>query len=208
MVLVRKNGEDEWGGYLIDGYIPSLKKLRNTYGEVHNPKPSQLNMEGLARDELFVSSMFNIMVKYCKKVFRENPNLLIENGGRLQHKNYCDSYLLRLHKGRLVEMNEKSKIIRNAYLQLQREFDFERNKKDYRQILLFSHYCPEPENCINKTIEKLDFRIKRPKEYEDIEEFEESCRWLLQEKGLSAFLCPCGVVEERLKKMDFECTRP
>ncbi|MFH0795994.1 MAG: hypothetical protein V2A65_02940 [Candidatus Omnitrophota bacterium] len=210
MVFVVKNGEDEWKGYLIDGYLPSLKNLRSIYREAYDLKPIQLtpNMKKLTRDNLFTSSMFNIMMEYCKKVSRENPELLIEEHGRLQHKNYCDSYLLKFHKNRPIEVNKKPEIIKDACLHLQKESDLDNNKKDYRQILLFSHYCPNSENCINNAIKKTGFRIKQPEQYTDIRKFENACGWLLKEEGFSVFIYPCNVLEERLKGLNFECTRP
>ncbi|MGD2091868.1 MAG: hypothetical protein PVH61_37190 [Candidatus Aminicenantes bacterium] len=118
--------------------------------------------------------------------------------GKLKLKCECDLYILG---------NEKNRRIRGKSCYLSEEFNSEKNRDDYRIILLFDQECKEPVNCIIQALEEAEFRIKQPQQYKSLKKFEETGNMLLID-SLNFFNAPCMMVEKNLKKMGFSVLLP
>jgi hypothetical protein len=210
MVWAKKYGEDEWEGHSIDGYAPSFKKLKDIISAEKYLLSSDITPEYLkkmGRDHGFMLAMQNGIFNWREEYSKIHPEVIVEERGRHVYRGTDDIYMLKLRKEETIKKTGKDEMTKKLYTDLQKEWLNEPDKRNYRQILVFSHNRPEISDCIDDILKKLDFTIKKPDSYMDVKKFEYACEWLLQKEGFRAFIYPCIIVEKNFKDLNFTCVR-
>lgn len=193
----------------IDGFLPSIntmERIREKYLEIDDSvylrKRPYLEY---SNDEIFKRLAHVIRRDYEKKIEKKTKDI------DLFH--HCDLFLMQFAPTHSANFKSRGPLLGHD-LQLSETFKNEvakeDNKKNYRQIIVtFSPYCCDVgDQCTQQLIEKLNFKIKIPKEYENFPKFKEDCKNFLGRYFLEPYIAPCMVAEEKLNLLGFEVKEP
>ncbi len=200
MSLIRLHEEDGfWKGILVDGYLPKRERLEAIYKKHFRPidgvEPFPRTKEK-SNDDLLFDSIKWIKGLHCNRMMQKYPSLLEKRKGKVRQICSCDLYVVGI---------EENHPIQSPLNYFSEEFNFEKNKQDYRIIVLFEKKCPEPVNCVNQALEKVEFSIKQPDDYKNYEEFKKAANELL-DKGSCYFNAPCMMFANDLGNSGFYYT--